>query len=466
MIIAERPLCFTVSGNVDRLDCLFNNPNLVEFEKNLWKKDNVVALNVPCTVTDGNHEETRYTDTGVPLLTMSNVNEDGIDLTDVKFISETQHNGELKRSKLGAGNVIFTKLGSFNYAHVIPRGFGEANTSAELAIIRIREEYTGKVIPEYLALYLNSEYAKKQTDKSITGLSRDRTVLGELRKIGIILPEFDIQKAIVENTNKKMHDALTALGKYRDTLARINSYFDEQINLNSMKNPLKKSYTMAGNIINDRMDCFSNSPNYRELVEEINSYTGSDFEFIEGKTLSINEPLGKDFVEANSIHIFKYLDIGNTEKELGNMSNLEEDNLINLPTRARQRANSWDVLLPRPIGSSEGVVILGDDIDHLLYSTGFIGIHNKTEENALVLWASLKSKTVQNQLTYLQSGSLQPEITKEDFKKLVKVPIPKDDNASRVALDIKNLRQEAEDSYSDYIRLKTEAKRFFTENVE
>lgn len=71
---------------------------------------------------------------------MKIVQEDGVDLSDVKYITRSLHFGTLKCSILEPDNIILTKLGSFNHTFVIPQNFGDANTSAELAVIKIKCE--------------------------------------------------------------------------------------------------------------------------------------------------------------------------------------------------------------------------------------------------------------------------------------------------------------------------------------
>lgn len=58
------PSCFTIKATSDRLDCNFNNPQLVEFEKKLLSKPDTIDFSIIRDITDGNHEETEYVDDG------------------------------------------------------------------------------------------------------------------------------------------------------------------------------------------------------------------------------------------------------------------------------------------------------------------------------------------------------------------------------------------------------------------
>ena len=72
----------------------------------------------------------------------------------------------------------------------------------------------------------------------------------------------------------------------------------------------------------------------------------------------------------------------------------KEDILFNLPTRARQIIQTNDILLPRPIGSTEEIAIVPEEYVNQLCSTGFIIIRSKNYDNALLLWSILKSDLV------------------------------------------------------------------------
>ena len=431
------------------------------------RRSDTVELKQICDVTDGNHQETQYVDDGVPLLTMKNVQEDNIDLTHVKYIMPSFHEERLKRSRLKPGDIVLTKLGSFNHAHVIPNGFGEANTSADLAVIKIKSEYKNKVNPQYLSLYLSSDYTKIQTDRCATGLTtRDRTVLTEIRKVRVILPDLPRQNLIMIKVSSKLQEAQNSYSKFETAISETKLYFDKMLNIDYGDRQKRSVFVIDGSRSMDRIDCYANSPTYSELISKIKEKETEKFTFKKGIEFELSETLGKSFVTENNLHIFRYLEIGDTSKDLGEIIDLKEDFLINLPTRARKKANIWDVLLPVPQGSSESAVIIEEEISNLLYSTGFIGLRNKSEEEALVLWAALKSKIVQDQLFYLQSGSLQPGISQDDFKQKLLIPVPNETMQEEIAQDIRKLRIEATNFLNQYITKKQEAKEIFMREIQ
>lgn len=168
--------------------------------------------------------------------------------------------------------------------------------------------------------------------------------------------------------------------------------------------------------------------------------------------------------EKISTNNYKYLELGNTDKDLGLVLNVEEDLLINLPTRARQKIKTNDILIPRPIGSTEGIVKVPKELNDQLCSTGFIIIRPKDEDEALLLWAIMKSSLIQQQFFYLQSGSLQPEISPENFKKIL-IPMPKEEGRKKIINSLKKDIEEAKKHKEDYNESLNKAKRILEETI-
>jgi len=232
----------------------------------------------------------------------------------------------------------------------------------------------------------------------------------------------DVFMAISENIGH------TDAGKEALHLNDLNHILTEFLNFekgNFKSND--KIFIVSGEELDDRMDCYSHSPIYKRLINKLRiQEKKGKFDLIPASDLNIvDERIKKKEYEKISTNNYKYLELGNTDKDLGLILGIEEDLLINLPTRARQKIQTNDILIPRPIGSTEGIVKVPEELNNQLCSTGFIIIRPKDEDEALLLWAIMKSDLVQLQFFYLQSGSLQPEITPENFKGKVLIPLPK-----------------------------------------
>jgi len=206
-----------------------------------------------------------------------------------------------------------------------------------------------------------------------------------------------------------------------------------------------KIFITSGGEINDRLDCYSYAPKYKRMIKEIQiKEKNGDFDLIHTTELNIiEERIKKKEYDKIKTNNFKYIDLGGTDKDLGLVLEVKEDLLINLPARARQKIKTNDILIPCPIGSTEGIVKVPKEFDGQLCSTGFIIIRPKNEEEALLLWAIMKSNLVQRQFFYKQSGSLQPSITPENYKEMVLIPMPKDKLKKNI---IKQVKEDIKDA--------------------
>jgi hypothetical protein len=86
-------------------------------------------------------------------------------------------------------------------------------------------------------------------------------------------------------------------------------------------------------------------------------------------------------------------------------------------------------------------------------------IRPKNEADALLLWTILRSELVQRQFYYLQSGSIQPEITPENFGKYVLIPFPEDSTLrDEILTEARQIIKDAKDALQGYRRSKKKLK--------
>jgi type I restriction enzyme M protein len=204
--------------------------------------------------------------------------------------------------------------------------------------------------------------------------------------------------------------------------------------------------------IQDRLDCYSHQPSYKKLLRYLHNLESKGKIVLKtGRDLNIIKQMSKDEYEQSKLKSFKYIDIGNTEKDLGHIKGCEEDLLINLPTRARMVIKENDILIPAPVHSASGIIIVPKEFDGQLCSTGFIVIRPKDHKETILLYAILKSEIVQKQFFHLQSGINQQSITDENFKEFILLPIPKEDNDREAMIGkIKELRENAKELRKEY----------------
>ena len=159
----------------------------------------------------------RYPDYGPKFVRVQNVRPNRLEWSSESdaCIPKDIHNGQLSRSQLEAGDVVFTITGSYGNAAVVPASFGSANINQHSVRIRVDRN---RVKPEYLAAFLNSSLCRPQVDRAATGSSRPALDYRSVRQLRILVPPLAEQEEIIGTVNSKIEDLrclesrLSALG--------------------------------------------------------------------------------------------------------------------------------------------------------------------------------------------------------------------------------------------------------------
>jgi restriction endonuclease S subunit len=104
------------------------------------------------------------------------------------------------------GDVVVSSRGSFR-AGSIRLEAKDIIASSSVYILRLKKE---TVLPEYLAIYLNSNDGQKQLVESATGAAIKAIRKNDLENITITVPDIAAQEKIIRiyHTNKKLQKAL------------------------------------------------------------------------------------------------------------------------------------------------------------------------------------------------------------------------------------------------------------------
>ena len=134
---------------------------------------------------------------GIPFLRVQNVADEGIDLSDAKFITREVHNGMLKRSQLKKDDLVFTITGRIGSVAVVPDNF-EGNINQHSVRFQLKTHITNNAInPRYVAVFLNLSLGQSLALREVTGGTRPALDYKALYSLRIILPPTNIQNHIV-----------------------------------------------------------------------------------------------------------------------------------------------------------------------------------------------------------------------------------------------------------------------------
>jgi type I restriction enzyme, S subunit len=157
-----------------------------------------------------------YVRAGIPILRSANVREDGVDLSDLEFMTEETHR-TLSKSAVGPGDLVTVRTGYPGTTAVIPETLCTANC-VDIIISRPGPD----IRSSYFATWINSDHGKSQVLRVQGGLAQQHFNVGELKELLVALPSLGEQDRIgsVYDTNTdRLRDETRQLEKLR-TLKR------------------------------------------------------------------------------------------------------------------------------------------------------------------------------------------------------------------------------------------------------
>lgn len=210
----------------DRFDVDYYLPKYFEIIKKL-NTHQVTTLDNLGKVFDGpfgsNLKSDEYSESGIPIFRVQNVKDGKVYFTpeNTVYITPEKHK-ELIRSEVRSGDVVITKTGWLGNAAVITDNVGVANIRADLAGVRITSK---EILPEYLAIYVNSHIGKTLIERYNSGSTRGRVVIKNMRQLPIAIPSIKTQQKIVDI----MQSAYQKKQELEQEAERLLSSIDTQI---------------------------------------------------------------------------------------------------------------------------------------------------------------------------------------------------------------------------------------------
>ena len=154
--------------------------------------------------------EQYYTDnTGVPMLRTTNITSHGIDLKDLKYVTRTFHEKNLK-SQVHKGDLLIARHGSNGQANVY---CGDEAQCLNAIIIEPDHNITNPIFLENL---INSRSVKRQIEKELVGSTQHVLNTTTLANVEVKIPAIKEQQvfaAFVERVNKQKQTVQQSLEK-------------------------------------------------------------------------------------------------------------------------------------------------------------------------------------------------------------------------------------------------------------
>ncbi len=181
-----------------------------------------------------------------------------------------------------------------------------------------------------------------------------------------------------------------------------------------------------------RLDAYYYAPALKELRDllisraelgELTIKYGKDF----NQVAKLNKIQKKKMVDSGLK--FKYIEIGDVT-EYGLIMKHIVGNFDELPTRGEYQIKKGDILFALNISSRGTVVLVPEEFDGAICTSGFLVIRPRDEEEGYLLWYTLRSEFCKQQIYYLSQTASQPELKKDVWNNDFLIPFPTDSEAA------------------------------------
>jgi len=155
-----------------------------------WSKELLRSI-VRTPVTDGPHLTPRFLTAGIPFLSVNNLVDNKIDLTDLRYISNEDHAVFSRKCKPQTNDILFGKAASVGRVAFVDLEL-EFNVWSPIALIRVGAEH----VPRFVYYQLQSADVVTQIELLTNSSSQGNIGMGDIEQLVLQLPCWEEQAAI------------------------------------------------------------------------------------------------------------------------------------------------------------------------------------------------------------------------------------------------------------------------------
>ena len=153
---------------------------------------------------------------GIPYILVKSITKEGINFENLKHIKKSlESDRDVMKNTVDEKTIVMTRAGNAGIAANIPPDLVGGVASGFLINIKIKND----IDPYYIVSFINSEYGQMQLERISSGSILQSIRSSDLKKIKIILPPKEIQKAI----GKKLKDAVYAAASVRTKIQEADN---------------------------------------------------------------------------------------------------------------------------------------------------------------------------------------------------------------------------------------------------
>ena len=310
----------------------------------------------------------------------------------------------LSKYSLEINDILISVVGTLGNASLITDKEIPSIFSCKSTVFR-----SSSINPYYLTAFLNSKYGYELLVRKARGAVQTGLNLDDLKYLSILKPSSNLEKQIGNILKNAFDKVETGKELYNDSESKILA----ELNISDWSPTHQLGFTknFSDTQTSERFDAEYFQPKYDDLVNQIKNYSGG-YDLFENLANVIDE----NFTPESNFS-YKYIELSNIGNN-GEITGFTEALGSELPTRARRKVSSYDIIVSSIEGSLESIALIEDSLDGALCSTGFYVI-NSDYYNSGTLLILLKSIVGQLQLKKGCSGTILTAINKGELSKII-----------------------------------------------
>lgn len=394
-----------------RLDAEYYHPKALLYEERINQACGMTLKQFGCEIVSGpfgsSLKSEAYLSAGIPFVRISDLRDWIIDDAELIYISKEDH-ARLLSSRLQVGDLVLSKVGNtIGVVSIITDEIGECNISENNIGIRFPKSLSLEQ-KRFILTFLNSNAGQTQILRAVSGNAQPKLNVSDIKNVRA--PVFD---SIIKSVSKLIATSISLISMSKSSYHEAEEILLSELGLVDWKPEHQLFFVknFSGTKSADRIDADYFQPVYGELIEKVKHYKNG--------YKPINDCMkirDKNFVPKADV-TYKYIELANISAN-GNINGFIEAEGKELPTRARLKVNTGDVIVSSIEGSLSSIALINAELNNALCSTGFYVVNSDTinSETLLVL---LKSPVGQLQLKKGCSGTILTAINKEEFKQIL-----------------------------------------------
>jgi len=198
-----------------------------EFNR-IWSKYDISEVTE--YLVDGTHFSPKSTDGEFKYITSKNIRNDGLDLSNISYISRDEHNAIYKRCKVQLGDILLTKDGANTGNCCLNTLDEEFSLLSSVAVLRGKKKSFDN---NFILQILQSDVGQSTITSSMAGQAITRITLAKIKGYAFKFPEFEEQTKIasflstVDEKISQLNQKHELLSQYKQGM--MQKLFSQQI---------------------------------------------------------------------------------------------------------------------------------------------------------------------------------------------------------------------------------------------